>query len=116
MLDKKGFVDIEQLKKEICSETLVVSVIHGNNEIGTIQPINEIAKAVRHKKKEYNSEIYFHTDASQAPLYLPLNTLKLGVDMMTLGGQKMYGPKGVGCLYAKKEIKTTKKQCCAVGG
>ncbi|MBV22326.1 MAG: hypothetical protein CMI57_02420 [Parcubacteria group bacterium] len=76
-----------------------------NNEIGTIQPIAEIAKAVRHKKKGYNSNILFHTDASQAPLYLPLNTIKLGVDIMTLGGQKIYGPKGVGCLYKKKEIK-----------
>ncbi|MFQ5662095.1 MAG: cysteine desulfurase family protein [Candidatus Paceibacteria bacterium] len=68
-----------------------------------MQPISEIAKAVRNKRKEYNSEIYFHTDASQAPLYFSLNTLKLGVDMMTLGGHKMYGPKGIGCLYIKKD-------------
>lgn len=107
-VDETGVVDPKDVREAIKENTVLVSIMYVNNEIGTIQPISEIAKAVRSKKKEYNSEVYFHTDASQAPLYLPLNTLKLGVDLMTLGGHKMYGPKGVGCLYKKKSIKITK--------
>jgi cysteine desulfurase len=107
-VDETGVVNPKDVRDAIKENTVLVSVMYVNNEIGTIQPINEIAKGVRSKKKEYNSNILFHTDASQAPLYLPLNTLKLGVDMMTLGGQKIYGPKGVGCLYKKKDIKIIK--------
>jgi cysteine desulfurase len=100
-----GVVNPKDVRDAIKENTVLVSIMYVNNEIGTIQPINEIAKVIRSKKKEYSSDIYFHTDASQAPLYLSLNTIKLGVDMMTLGGQKMYGPKGIGCLYKKKDIK-----------
>lgn len=107
-VDESGVVNLKDVRDAIKENTVLVSIIYVNNEIGTIQSINEIAKVIKHKRKEYNSEIYFHTDASQAPLYLSLNTLKLGVDMMTLGGQKMYGPKGVGCLYKKKDIKLTR--------
>jgi len=104
-VDESGVVNPKDVRDAIRENTILVSIMYVNNEIGTIQPVSEIAKAVRSKKKEYNSNILFHTDASQAPLYLSLNTLKLGVDMMTLGGQKMYGPKGVGCLYVKKGVK-----------
>lgn len=107
-VDETGVVNPKDVREAIKENTILVSIMYINNEIGTIQPISEIAKSVRSKKKEYNSEIYFHTDASQAPLYLPLNILKLGVDLMTLGGHKMYGPKGVGCLFKKKDIKITK--------
>lgn len=84
-----------------------------NNEIGTIQPISEIAKIIRkYRKTSKKSSLFpnlefpiFHTDASQSPLFLDLNVKKLGVDMLTIDGQKIYGPKGVGALYIKNGIK-----------
>ncbi len=109
-VDENGVVNPKDVRDAIKENTILVSIMYVNNEIGTIQPISEIAKAVRHKRKKNiqlpaaNFQLpYFHTDASQAPLYLSLNTIKLGVDMMTLGGHKMYGPKGIGCLYVKKD-------------
>ncbi|MBL7045195.1 MAG: cysteine desulfurase [Parcubacteria group bacterium] len=114
-VDETGVVNPKDVREAIKENTKLVSIMYVNNEIGTIQPIAEIAKVIRHfrKQKQQNVDVrrphlealYFHTDASQAPLYLPLNTIKLGVDMMTLGGHKMYGPKGVGCLYIKKGTK-----------
>ena len=85
-----------------------------NNEIGTVQPINEIAKIIRKHEKmgTFTQKVpgsdkkrpVFHTDASQAPLYFSLKSARLGVDMITLDAQKVYGPKGVGLLYRKKDI------------
>jgi len=90
--------------------TALVSVMYVNNEIGTIQPIAEISKIIRHFKKQNPTSFsipdlsfpYFHCDASQAPLYIDINVAKLGIDFLVLDGQKMYGPKGVGILFAKK--------------
>jgi len=86
--------------------------MYANNEIGTVQPIREIAKSIRHfrKSKKYGSRAskcgwpYFHTDASQATNYCSLNVLRLGVDLMTIDGSKMYGPKGTGLLFARRGI------------
>ena len=103
-VDESGVINPKDVKEAMQPNTVLVSIMYVNNEIGTIQPITEIAKIIKHKKKENKSEIYFHTDASQAPLYLSLNTQKLGVDMLTIGGQKIYGPKGIGCLYKKKQV------------
>ncbi|MFC1625306.1 cysteine desulfurase family protein [Patescibacteria group bacterium] len=111
-VDKNGVIDLKQLKAElrpparhtaqgaVGGETILVSVMYANNEIGTIQPIKEIAKIVHR-----NSKAIFHTDAVQAPAYLDLNVLKLGVDLMTLNGSKIYGPKGIGVLFKKRGIK-----------
>lgn len=110
--DKKGIVNTKDIKDAIRENTILVSIMYINNEIGTIQPIDEIAKIIKRKRKEREKSLttnfkslYFHTDASQAPLYFSLNIAKLGVDMMTLCGQKIYGPKGIGCLYKNKDIK-----------
>lgn len=111
-VNESGVVNPKDVRDAIKENTVLVSIMYVNNEIGTIQPIADIAKAIRQSRKQNvdvgRPHLYFHTDASQAPLYLPLNTIKLGVDLMTLGGQKMYGPKGIGCLYAKKDLKIAK--------
>ena len=96
-VDKDGFIDIEQLKKEIKSNTKLVSIMHANNEIGVIQDINKIGKICRDKK------IIFHTDAVQSFGKVKID-LK-NVDMLSISGHKIHGPKGIGALFVRKDIK-----------
>ena len=111
-VDKDGFIKLNELKKSLRKDTILVSIMYANNEIGTIQPIKESAKILRDYKKEAsrlrsgNMDIpYFHTDACQAAGVLELDIIKLGADLLTFNGSKIYGPKGVGILYVKKGIK-----------
>ncbi len=112
-VDQMGIFDLADLKKKLRPETVLVSLMMVNNEIGTVQPIREIAKMIRRfwthdsgltafDSGILNPKPIFHTDASQAPLYLELDTNILGVDMIALDGHKVYGPKGIGMLYIKR--------------
>ena len=100
-VDKQGFVNLENLKKAITDKTIVVSVIHGNNEIGTIQDLESIGK-ICHEKN-----VLLHTDACQSFMKTPINVKKQNIDLMTLNAHKIHGPKGVGALYIKEGIKIT---------
>ncbi len=104
--DRDGLVTVEQVVSALREDTILVSIMYANNEIGTIEPIAEIGNAIQKYRQEYKREhLVFHTDACQATGYLDLDVAKLHVDMLTLNGSKMYGPKGVGLLYLKRGIK-----------
>lgn len=115
-VDEEGIVDLKQFKESIKPETVLVSVMYANNEIGVVQPIHEIAKVIRAFRKEQNSEYpYFHTDACQAAAYCLMRVPALGVDLMTIDGGKVYGPRGVGALYIKRGVQE-KLQPEMIGG
>lgn len=104
-VDTHGVVDTRELRKLITPETVLVSIMYANNEIGTIEPVTFIAKEVRHARKTNKSVFpFFHTDASQAANFLDINVLRLGVDAMTLSSSKTYGPRGVGVLFLRRGV------------
>lgn len=107
-IDKDGLLNIDDLAAAIREDTILVSVIYANNEIGTIQPVAEIGAFLNKLNKERVAKnlprIYFHTDACQAAGALDLNVQKLHVDLLTLNGSKIYGPKGAGVLYVARGV------------
>jgi cysteine desulfurase len=101
-----GRLNFEDLRSKIDDQTVLVSIMYANNEIGTVQPIREISRLLDEVRKQRQATgnklpLYFHIDACQAANYLDLHAARLGVDLMTLNGGKIYGPKQTGCLYIK---------------
>ncbi len=96
-VDADGIVDPDDVKMAIGSDTILVSIMHANNEIGTIQPIEEIGRIVR------DSGILFHVDAVQSFGHVPINAGELGIDLLSSSAHKLYGPKGIGMLYAGRK-------------
>ncbi|HSX15495.1 MAG TPA: cysteine desulfurase family protein [Candidatus Saccharimonadales bacterium] len=108
-VDAQGVIDLADLESKINAQTVLVSVMYANNEVGTIQPIRQIAALlgrVRDERRQTGNKLplYFHTDACQAANYLDLQVARLGVDLMTLNGGKIYGPKQSGVLYVSAKV------------
>ena len=98
-VNEEGFVDLKQLEEAITDKTILVSIMFANNEIGTIQPIKEIGAICREKK------VLFHTDAVQAVGSVPVDVKEMNIDLLSLAGHKLYGPKGIGALYIRKGVR-----------
>lgn len=102
-----GIVDPDDVRKAIQPDTIIISIMHANNEVGALQPIEEIAAIARER------EVLFHTDAVQSTGKLPIDVDRMGIDLLSLSAHKIYGPKGIGVLYVKKG---TKCDPCIHGG
>lgn len=100
-VDSNGVVDMEALKEAMTKETILVSVMHVNNEIGAIEPVSEISKYI----KSINPEVVFHVDAIQSFGKLVVQPKKMGIDLLSVSGHKIHGPKGIGFLYASSKVK-----------
>ena len=100
-VDKYGLVDPDDVRKSITANTILISIMHANNEVGTIEPIAEIGKIAK------EAGIYFHTDAVQAVGHIPVNVNELEVDLLAMSAHKLYGPKGIGALYVRKGTRIT---------
>lgn len=103
---RNGIVEVDKIFESICDDTILVSIMHANNEIGTIQPIKEIGRKLKiineERKKQNKPQIYFHTDAVQTFGHIEIDVKEMNIDLLSASGHKFYAPKGVGFLYIKE--------------
>jgi cysteine desulfurase len=108
--DERGIIAPEKVAAALTAHTVLVSIGWANNEIGTIQPLSDIARSIAAYEKEHAVTILLHTDAGQAPVYLATSLNSLGVDLCSIGGNKLYGPHGIGCLFVSNRADVSRTQ------